>query len=167
MRNSAQVVLLAAALFGTAQVMAIEPETKVMAQPGAPLQITAYNAAYEEGGRYSTEGIHHTVSYKSIADRPIVAAQIGLVSFDIWNEFLDRTNGVTIEDLAPGATKQGTWVARAYSDFAFHTGVAYVAKVRFADGSIWSADLQAVAQELRKIQADFDVAKLKGAPPKP
>ena len=55
--------------------------------------------------------------------------------------------------------------SRAYA-VSFLTGVAYVSKVRFADGTIWAADLDAVAEELRKIEKDFDVMKLKGKPEK-
>ena len=143
---------------------AIIPEAKIIPQTNAPLTVTSYSAEYQEGGRYTTEGIRHSVGYTNTSGKPVVAVQIGLVSFDVWNEFLDRTGGVSIEDIAPGGSKTGTWVARAYADFSFLTGVAYVSKVRFADGTIWAADLEAVADELRKIQKDFDVTKLKGKP---
>ena len=45
--------------------------------------------------------------------------------------------------------------------FSFLTGVAYVSKVRFDNGEIWSTDLESIAEELRKIEAEFDVSKLK------
>ena len=129
-----------------------------------PLNITSYAAVYQEGGRYSTEGIRHTVEYKNNSGKTIVAVQIGLVSFDVWNEFLDRTGGVSLENLDPGESRKGTWVARAYADFSFLTGVAYVSKIRFIDGTIMEADLDAIAQELRKIEEDFDILKLKKKP---
>ena len=66
-----------------------------------------------------------------------------------------------MEQLAIGATNKGEWVASAYSDFSFHTGVAYVSKVRFEDGEIWSADLSAIVVELKKIEKDFDVNRLR------
>ena len=53
------------------------------------------------------------------------------------------------------------WMAPRINDFAFHTGVAYVAKVRFASGEIWTADVESVVTELKKIEADFDAANLK------
>jgi len=157
--------LLTTLLLVAGQAFAIEPEAKIIAQAGAPLTITSYSAAYQMGGRYTTEGIQHNVEYKNTGDKPVVAVQIGLVSFDVWNEFLDRSGGVSIEEVEPGASMKGTWVARAYA-VSFLTGVAYVSKVRFADGTIWAADLDAVAEELRKIEKDFDVMKLKGKPEK-
>ena len=60
----------------------------------------------------------------------------------------------------PGAASKGTWVATALSDFAFHTGVAYVSKVRFANGEIWKADIDQIASELSKIEEDFDASVL-------
>ena len=58
------------------------------------------------------------------------------------------------------------WVARAYADFSFLTGIAYINKVRFDNGEIWSADLDAVADEMRKIEEDFDVERLEEKPDK-
>ncbi len=141
---------------------ALEPVTKIIAQPTSPLTVMSYTAKYQEGGRYTTEGIRHNVQYENTSDSQIVASQIGLLSFDVWNEFLDRTGGVSIKDIGPGGMESGAWVARAYADFTFLTGFAYVGKVRYADGRIWEADLDAIANEVRKIEQGFDVEKLKG-----
>jgi len=150
----------------TVQVWAIEPVAKIIGQKDAPIVITSYSDAYQVGSRYTSEGIRHSVKFKNTSARKIVAVQIGFVSFDVWNEFLDRTGGVSIEDIAPMESKKGTWVASAYADFSFLTGFAYVSHVRFSDGIIWSADLDAIAEEMRKIERDFDVQKLKGKPEK-
>ena len=66
-----------------------------------------------------------------------------------------------METIAPGSKEKGKWVATSSADFSFHTGVAYVSKVRFDDGEIWSADLNSVVLELRKIEKDFDASRLK------
>ena len=137
-----------------------EPVAIAVEQPNAPLKITSYSAAYQKGSRYATEGIRHEAEYQNVTDREIVACQIGLVAFSIFNEFLDRTGGIDMDDIAPNKSKKGAWVARAYSDFSFHTGVAYVSKVRFADGEIWEADLDEVTSALREIESDFDVTRL-------
>ena len=65
-----------------------------------------------------------------------------------------------MDSLDPGDDTEGTWVASAYADFSFYTGVAYVSKVRFSDGMIWEADLEAVANSIRDIQEDFDASRL-------
>jgi hypothetical protein len=93
-----------------------------------------------------------------------VAIRFGLVSFDIFNRFLDFTGGIDMEDLSSGKEKTGSWVSLAYADFSHHTGVAYVDKVRFADGTIWTADQHVITAELRKVEADFDAKRLQEKP---
>lgn len=142
-------------------VFAIEPISKVIEQPNAPIKIFSYDAKYDKGTKYTREGIKHAVEYQNVSGRKIVAVQVGLVSFDIWNEFLDRMGGVSIRDLQPDEKEKGAWIASAYADFTFLTGVSYVSKVRFDNGEIWSADLDTIAEELRKIEEGFDVSVLK------
>ncbi len=139
---------------------ALEPLTRVIAQPGSPVRITAYGAAYQEGASSAPEGIRHTVAYENSSDRTIAAVEIALVSFDLWDQFLDRTAGVGIRDLVPGAADKRTWVTDTPANFSFQTGVAYVSRIRYADGTFWTADLKAVSAELRKVQADLDPALL-------
>ena len=140
----------------------LKSESKVIEQPSAPVKILSYESAYQAGaGAYVREGIRHALDYQNISTKSTVAVQFGLVSFDVWNEFLDRTAGVDIETILPQAMSKGTWVASRYADFSFHTGVAYVSKVRFEDGQIWQADLDAILSELRKIESDVDAAHLK------
>lgn len=157
-----RIAITCSLLLAATTAAALEPVAKIIAQPTSPVTVTFYSARYQEGGRYTTEGIRHNVEYKNTSNSAVVAVRIGLVSFDVWNEFLDRTGGVSIEDISPSGTDTGAWVARAYADFSFLTGFAYISKVRFADGRIWEADLDAIANEMRKIERNFDVEKLKG-----
>jgi hypothetical protein len=135
----------------------------VISQPDAPVEITSYEALYQPSSSYSRtrEGIEHHVSYKNKTPRKIIAIEFGLVSFDIWNEFLDNMGGITMKLLGPGAEATSEWTSSRYGGFAFHTGVTYVSKVRFDDGEIWKADLGAVIKEMKKIEADFDASRLK------
>lgn len=135
-------LLLCVLLLGAARASPerLKSESKIITQPTSPIRLLSYEAGYQPGTTYSREGIRHAAEYQNVSDKAVVAVQISLVSFDIWNEFLDRTAGVDIETIAPQATSKGTWVASRYADFSFHTGVAYVSKVRFEDGQIWQAD---------------------------
>jgi hypothetical protein len=121
--------------------------------------ITDYRAYYEK--LPPPGGVNHSVGFQNATDKKIVAIEFGLVSFDIWNEFLDRTGGLTMQALAPQKKGFGSWEASRLADFSFHTGVAYVAKVRFESGEIWTADLDAVMAELKKVRSDFDATALK------
>lgn len=150
-------------LLGTLTAIAQETyESKILEQKDSPIVIEKYQSAYQRGSStYAREGIHHSVTYRNNTDRIIVAIQFGLVAFDIWNEFLDRTGGVSMDAVKPGGKESGAWTANAYGDFSFHTGVAYVSKVRFDNGEIWTADLEAVARQMREIEKDFDIKNLR------
>lgn len=145
----------------TIQIFSIAPVAKIIAQTNAPLIITSYSANYQEGSRSTSEGIRHVVEYKNASEKKVVAVQIGLVSFDVWNEFLGRTGGISLSVIDPGKSEKGAWLTNAFSDFSFLTGFAYVSKVRFDDGTIWVADLNEIAEEMRKIERDFDIQILK------
>lgn len=140
----------------------LKPVSKVVAQPAAPVKITEYSAKYERRTtQYTQEGIHHFLRFENASGKPIDAVQFGFVSFDVWNQFLTRMNGLTTDTLLPGKNARGEWVDSAYADFSLLTGVAYVSKVRFGDGEVWAADTREILDELRKIEKDFDADVLK------
>lgn len=140
----------------------LTPACRVLAQDSVPLQITSYKCKYQGRSDYAPQGIRHAVEYRNASGKIVEAVEVGLVSFDVWNAFMDRTGGLSVERLALNASTKGTWVASAYSDFAFLTGVAYISRVRFSDGSIWSADLDAVAAGMKEVETSFDVQRLRG-----
>ncbi|MDP1570374.1 MAG: hypothetical protein Q8L86_10245 [Vicinamibacterales bacterium] len=142
-----------------------KPTTTVVAQHDAPVTISSYTAQYRERSQYAAEGVHHSVKYQNSSGRTIVAIQFGLATFDVWNEFLNRTNGIALETVTGGRSQSGTWIANPLRAFTFLTGVAWVSKVRFEDGEIWTADEKTVLEALRAIEADFDAARLKPEPP--
>ena len=89
------------------------------------------------------------------------AVQFGLLAFNIFNEFQDRLGGFTIEDISVGRTESGAWVATsALAEAAFYTGVAYVDKVRFEDGEVWSADYDEVLRQLQEIEQNLNIDAL-------
>ncbi|MGB2868322.1 MAG: hypothetical protein WBD36_07725 [Bacteroidota bacterium] len=119
-----------------------QPSAKIIGQPDAPLKISSYRATYVAGDEYLSEGIYHILEYKNVSQRRIIALQIGLVSFDIWNEVLDQTGGLSMKEIAPAESVTGRWAVTTSGDFSFYTGVAYVSKVRFLDGEILTSPLQ-------------------------
>lgn len=141
-----------------------EPQTSVLDQSAPPIEIVSYQADYQEGGTYSREGISHELEYRNSSDRPVRAVKFGLLSFNVFNDFLDRTAGIDMDKMSAGDTANGTWISTAYAAFSFFSGVAYVEQVRFLDGDIWEADLDAIAAQVRDIEADFKADRLKGEP---
>jgi hypothetical protein len=108
----------------------IEPVAKIIADSSSPVSITQYRAYYQQRvGTYIDEGIRHELQYRNDSSRTIVAVQFGLISFGVFNDFLDRTGGVSMDEIAAGQSDSGTWIATAFSDFTFLTGVAYAGAV--------------------------------------
>ena len=158
------VVLFTFLLALTSEVQAAPPpaEHKILKQDNAPLVIEKYSARYQASLRssYSREGIRHILEYRNITDKKIVAAQFGLLAFNIFNEFQDRLGGYTIENITPQELVSGEWLASALAESAFYTGVAYISKVRFEDGEIWTADLDDVTSQVQEIEASFSADSL-------
>ena len=121
------------------------------------MEIISYYAYYESS--IGSKGINHSVKYKNVSNRTIVAIQFGLVSYSVWNEFLDKLLGVTIQNIPPGETTyNGSWTTSLVSsDFTFWTGVSYVSMVRFDNGEIWTANKEDITASLQYIENNFDI----------
>lgn len=139
----------------------LSPRSIIIEQGNAPLQITAFDAKYQSRSSVAgEEGIRYSVVFVNKSVNPVVAFRIGLVAFNVFDEFLNRTNGIGISVVEPGREGRGTWISDPYADFSFLTGVAYVSAVRLSDDTMWEADMDFVISELQKIQIDFDATKL-------
>ena len=130
-------------------------EMRIVEQATAPVLITAYRAEYQKRTDEAPEGLRHEVEYRNRSEQRIVAVQFGLVTFDVWDEFLDNTAALAAEGLGPRGRDRNTWLTATAAGVAFHTGVVYVERVRFESGEIWKADGDAVLAAMRAIQKDF------------
>jgi hypothetical protein len=145
------------------------PSTVILMQPDAPVRIESYDAGYKRNVGVSSRltvtntsgGIQHNVRYRNQSDRSIVAVEFGLLAFNAFNEYIGRVLGVDMREVARGRTRDGQWRMHRFGDFAFFTGVAYVNAVRFDDGRVWKADLVPILTQIREIEADFELARLK------
>jgi len=149
---------------GTSVPAIAQESSVVLKQSGATLEITSYKASFEPETRATSysrgnlDQVSHSVTYKNVSSKEVVALQIGLTSFDAFNGFMGRFNGWSTERIGVGESKTGTWSQRTYAAFAFKgygTGVVYVNAVRFSDGSIWRANLTEVLIELQKFEKEL------------
>jgi hypothetical protein len=134
----------------------------ILKQKAAPLTIISYKAAFEPESRASynthSDQIRHSVLYKNTSEKEIVALQIGLASFNAFNVFMDSFSGWSLTTVSVNGQEGGEWAQRPYAAFSFKkygTGVAYVKAVRFADGTIWRADMSEVLSEMQKFEKDL------------
>ncbi len=141
----------------------LDPVCQVVAQPDAPVVIDGYTCQYHASGAREG-GIRHVVRYKNSAARRTVAVQVGIVSFDAFDELIAASRGVSLEATRVNDHEEVSFLQSHPAAFSFHTGVAYVARVRFDDGTVWRADLPRVVESLRRVQHDFDPKDLQPAP---
>ncbi len=159
--NRLSLPILAAALFLPAvPAIAQAPRALIIDQPEAPVLITRYTARQIGTGKVES-GINYRVEYRNRSERQVEAIEVGIVAFDIWNEYLDKLMATDLDSLGSGKSGDGSWIHDPSAAFLFHTGVAYVSRVRFDNGDIWTADLEAVAENIRSVQSDFSVEVLK------
>ena len=150
-------ILLSMMVAFTVNAYAIDPIGIIITQDDSPVTIDAYGCSYrEDTSRTVREGIYHSVNYTNTSNRPIVAVRIAFVSFNVFNTYINRFAGISMDVIVPGNDDRGAWRTNPSGAFSFLTGVAYVSAVRFQDGTIWEADNEVVLEELRKIQDDFD-----------
>ena len=132
----------------------------VVEQPNSPISLSEYSAEYQERDSYQSEGVRNEVTYRNTSNRDIVAFELGFVIFSVFNEFLDNSSGVSMDDLEAGDSDDGGWVFNSLNAFTFHTGVAFVRHLRYENGEIWEADMSVVEDRIQKIQSEFDASQL-------
>jgi len=133
---------------------------KIVEQTESPVLVTGYRAEYQKGNSTSMPGVRHDVEYRNRSGQRVVAVQFGLVTFDVWDEFLARTAGLAVQPLGARSRDRGIWTTVTEAAFAYRTAVVYVERVRFESGEIWNADRETILGALRVIQKDFDETNL-------
>ncbi len=147
-----------------AQSTKLEPVSKIIEQPDAPIKILNYKSAYGMHSKVAligekTEGVRHQTEYQNVSERGILAVELKYLMFNFFNEYLGFAGTIETDFLKPGDKDKSDGVADQGSTFL--TGVAFVSKVRFADGEVWHANLDTVVQELVKIDKEFQASALK------
>ena len=150
-----KVTILTALVFSMVMPLVKAEDNIVLSQPDSPLEIVEYRSLGFD------RSITHVVDLRNQSGKEIIAYQMGLISFSIFNEFLDRLGGYAVENLSIDEEKTSTWESRESNASLHYTGVAYVSKVRFSDGVIWEADhLAAIMPQLREIADDLELEDL-------
>jgi hypothetical protein len=130
---------------------------RVLAQPDAPVSVRRYEPEPMSFGPEIGDQVHHEVRVRNDSDRVVVAVKIGVLTYDVFNEFMESAEDIFVVDLLPGMRK--SHYMRTYHEDSSHflTGLTYIVKVRFQDGEIWEASeagldagIQAFEAELRE-----------------
>lgn len=91
-------------------------------------------------------------------EAPIVAVEVVVIPFDVWNKPGRPLSLTHIADMLPGSISvDGQW--NAYSEvtaLSLLTSFAYVDQVRLVDGTVLRADRAFVLDEARKISSGLE-----------
>ena len=129
----------------------LSQEWTVVNDPDMPAQI--------DTTRFKGVKIGYARDYYARAEIPIIASaklsaiRVQLVPIDVWNE-VGRTMGMSeIADIEPGPrTLEGQW--RIFSETEtseMQKFVVFIRQARLEDGTVVSADINAVMKEIRKL----------------
>ncbi len=115
---------------------------------GTPGLATAYGDGYQARASYQLQ----------VRDS-VVAVEIRFVAFDVWGDPIRTFRAAEIEDLGRGLSREykGTWSLSSYGadPSELYATIAYVSRVRRANGAIWEANEAPILAEARRFDARF------------
>jgi hypothetical protein len=97
---------------------------------------------------------------------PVTAFEVRILTFNVWREFTGTLSFTQLEDLEPQQKKAFERFWGVYTEEAIREhqiSVAYVARVRFDDGTVREADLEPVLEAARAIQGSITADDLEPA----
>jgi hypothetical protein len=103
------------------------------------------------------------------AAQPLRAIQLVFLTFDVWGNHVRTLSYEDVADIPVGRkTISGQWNLFSENDVEKHyASIAYVARVRLADGHVMDAPTDVVLDEARKFSDKFTAADLEVKPPTP
>jgi len=136
----------------------------ILRQKEAPATVTRYEVAYLPPNAGMAAGLTHNTTYKNGSGREIIALEVGFAAFDVFNRFLQVSDQLRIAPLP--ADRESGWERTTHRSFGirafekYGTGIAFVKAVRFADGTVWRADMAEVLAEMQLFDKDLTKEKL-------
>ncbi|SLN67370.1 hypothetical protein TRL7639_03878 [Falsiruegeria litorea R37] len=132
----------------------------ILLQEDAPLEITNYTNRYKSPDRVGDGTVIHRANVKNTSNQPIEAYGLGFYIFDAFNRDMGRPFvGYAMDRVVVDASDDPGWEQRPGSAFLFRRhghGLAYVAIVRFEDGTIWRADDSSITKQLEDFELLLD-----------
>jgi hypothetical protein len=122
-----------------------------------------------KSGEYRGEYFYQA-DFELEAKKDISALEVRFLVFDVWGNHV-RT--LTFEDVADHkagsvVSLKGSWNLYSENEVEKHyASIAYVARVRLADGKIIEAPIDAVVEEARKFESRFTAKELEPDRPEP
>lgn len=120
--------------------------------------------------REYTGDFRYRADFTVNAKEALRAVQVRFLLFDIWGEHVRTLSFEEVSDI-PVSTKrvfEGVWNVFSENDVEKHyASIAYIARVRLADGRVLEAPTAKVVEEARKFSQKFTAEELETKTPAP
>ncbi len=126
-----------------------------------------FDAPVGASGVYDDPWFRYESNMKMRALVPVQAFEVRILTFDVWHQFTGTLSFSQLEDLARAQEKSFNRVWGIYGESQLRDhfiSVAYVAKVRLADGRTIVADPAAALKAAQRIQASITIQDLEPKP---
>ncbi len=165
-----QIPVAVAVLLIGSSVGAIEPDAVILNQPNSPLALKDYACDYmDESDGLKARGVVHILSFRNEELKLIEAVRFRFITFNAFREYranLEAYDLTFLSTFAPKlvgphvGTEFGAWVQWSAADLSFGGALAYVDAVRFSDGTVWKANIDALLPQIRKRIPGFSASVL-------
>lgn len=131
---------------------------------GTPGVTTAY-VSREYGGDY-----RYRTKFTLQTREAIQAVEVRFLTFNVWGEHVRVLSYEEVADVKANTKKEvaGQWALHSENDVEKHyASIAYIARVRLADGRVMDAPIDLVVDEAKKFSQKFTAAELEPKPTSP
>jgi len=120
--------------------------------PSCPVQIVGSTLTFD----YKERGFQYKVRTTLQAQQPITAVEIRHILYDVFGDHMNNLSNTEAKDLNTGEhVIDGIWNTLRENDLSEHlTTVSYVARVRLADGKVWTFQLEPLLATLRALNLE-------------
>jgi len=143
--------LLGVIFFSGTSAFGLNIVTKEIKFEDDPVEILS-TWAYVTGEEEYSKDLYCWVEYKNRSEDGIDALSFRMLFYDVFNEYLDTISAISIGKLSPRDSEKGKWKPNIYKNWATHTIIIFLDKVRFVDETIWRRPETDVTQELGKLK---------------
>lgn len=167
--NRATWFCLGAALFSTCILPApasaksvlnlIATEATVVAQDDCPIKIKEYHAdTIEDPDLDAAYGVVHGLLFRNEGPKLVVAVRLKIIAANPFRELIgvhDARHMTFMTSFFPQVSdpsegiEKAFWLQPAADAFTFRYGFAFVDKIAFSDGTVWTARHEALLQQLK------------------
>lgn len=132
-------------------------EARTLAPAGSPIQIDAYEAAYQtfEDGYVTVAFLNETVTLTNVSSTPVRAVELRITYWGAFGEQIDTVLETLIQPIAPQETAKKTFRSPLADALPIYSALICPRRVRVetkGQTRIWQADSSDVAQQMERLK---------------